>query len=166
MKYIFLDIDGVLNSDDWDNSEEFKKESAGMPSALIIMVNHYLHLDPKAVKLINDLVDRSGAEVVLSSTWRIKYSPEEVTKMLQGRGATFTIKTCTPRVYGKFSERIPRGKEIAKYISDLQAAPESFVIIDDIDDMIHLKKHLVLTDVKTGITMADVEKCLKILNKE
>lgn len=167
MKIIFLDIDGVLNSSKYDKSDYYKTATAGMSDAEVMLIAHHLHLDPEAVKILNDLVTRSGATVVLSSTWRTKYSPKEMTEMLKGRGGTFEVSDKTPVLFGmKFSESIPRGKEIAKYLKDLPEQPESFVILDDYEDMIHLKKFLVRTDWNFGLTQDDVEKALKILNGE
>ena len=55
-KIIFLDIDGVLNSIDYF---EHTKHCKG-----------YSEINPKKVKLLKEIVDRTGAEIVLSSTWR------------------------------------------------------------------------------------------------
>lgn len=164
MKIIFLDIDGVFNSAEYDKSERYLMETVGMSDAEIMLIAHHTHLDPLAIQVFNGLVKHSGAEVVLSSTWRVRYSPEEMTKMFKDRGGEFEIKTATPVLYGKLSERIPRGKEIAAYLKALEKQPESFVILDDHDDMVHLKPYLVKTNVKYGLTKDDVEKALKILN--
>ena len=165
MKYIFLDIDGVLNSDTYCTSPEYLHETRQMTDQLIMLVNHYVLLDPQAINRLNDLVKRSGAIVVLSSTWREKYSPVEITKMMQDRGATFTVTASTPVLHGKVnSSRIPRGKEIVTYIDGLKEKPESFVILDDHDDMLSLTKVLVRTTMKLGLTADDVEKALNILN--
>jgi histidinol phosphatase-like enzyme len=164
MKIIFLDIDGVLNSSDYVNSLPYLMETKDMSDAEIMLIAHHTHLDPLAIKVLNDLVKRSGAEVVLSSTWRAKYSVDEMNKMLKDRGAEFTISAATPILFGKLSSRIPRGKEIAHYLKMLETQPDSFVIIDDHDDMIHLKPKLVKTSMKHGLTEADVEAALKILN--
>lgn len=164
MKYIFLDIDGVLNSEDYGRSEFYLISTAGLSDAEIMLTYHHHHLDPKAIQILNDLVKRSGAEVVLSSTWRGRYSPEEMTAMLKDRGGDFEIKEATPKLFGKISARIPRGKEIEHFLKLLEKQPESFVILDDHDDMLHLMPHLVLTDMEHGLTTDDVEKALKILN--
>lgn len=166
MKIIFLDIDGVLNSRTYGDSEFYLISTAGMSDAEIMLIAHHTHLDPLAIKTLNDLVKRSGAEVVLSSTWRGKYTPEEMTAMLKDRGGDFDIKASTPKLFGKISPRIPRGKEIAAYLSKLEVQPESFVILDDHDDMLHLKPFLVQTTMEHGLTVEDVEKALKILNPE
>lgn len=56
MKVIFLDIDGVLNSMDWF---EKVKDRAGNNE-----------INPDKVKLLKEIVDRTGANIVLSSTWK------------------------------------------------------------------------------------------------
>lgn len=166
MKLIFLDIDGVFNSAEYDRSERYLLETAGMSDTEIMLIAHHTHLDPEAIKIFNDLVERSGAEVILSSTWRAKYSVHEMNEMLKDRGATFKISAATPILFGKLSARTPRGKEIAHYLKMLEKQPESFVILDDHDDMLHLKTNLIQTNVKFGLTKNDVEKALKILNPE
>lgn len=167
MKIVFLDIDGVFNSCEYNKSERYLLETAGMSDAEIMLIAHYTHLDPLSIQIFNGLIKRSGAIVVLSSTWRGRYSPEEMTKMFHDRGGEFEVKDATPILHGKInSSRIPRGKEIAAYLSALDEQPESFVIFDDHDDMLHLKQNLVQTNIKTGITQEDVERALKILNGE
>ncbi len=130
-----------------------------------MLVAHYLHLDPDALKLVNDLVDRSGAEVVLSSTWRTKYSPAEVTKMMQDRGATFTIKNSTPRQPSFSSHFVSRGQEIRAYLDYIKAQgiDPDYVILDDRYDMDNLNNHLVQTTMKYGLTKEHIEKALDIL---
>lgn len=56
MKIIFLDFDGVLNSIDWC------EKNAG--------VIGFSEINPDKVKLLKEIVDRTGAKLVLSSTWR------------------------------------------------------------------------------------------------
>ena len=167
MKIIFLDIDGVCNSNNYFSSPEYLKESGGSSDALVMLVNHHWHLDPKAIALVNQLVDKSGAEVVISSTWKSKYSEEEFNKMFSERGATFKVVGRTPHLYGrKFSEDVPRGREIKAYLDALSEQPESFVILDDRDDMNQLFKFLVKTNYTNGLAQYHVDRALKILNGE
>lgn len=158
MKLIFLDIDGVLNSSTYFFSKEYLDETEHMSDAELMLLEHPSNLDPTALKLINHIVNESGAQVVMSSSWRMKYSIEEWTEMMQKRGATFKISGRTP----KFSDTT-RGTEIMDFINSMRNRPDSIVIIDDHSDMDNLKKYLVLTNAKFGITMQDVEKALQIL---
>lgn len=65
MKIIFLDIDGVLNT-----SETLKHSHNGI-----------IGIDPYRVLLLDRIVEATGAEVVLSSSWR-KGHYEELKKSL------------------------------------------------------------------------------------
>ena len=51
MKLIFLDVDGVLNSAEWLETNQGE-------------------IDPAKVRLLKQMIDATGAKVVLSSTWR------------------------------------------------------------------------------------------------
>ena len=168
MKILFLDIDGVLNSDVYMASDEYYNacKDAGIKnhrSYEVVTKAHHLHIDPAGVKLLNDLIAKSGVKVVLSSTWRIRYSLEEMNAMLQGRGATFEVTDATPV---KMSWR-PRGSEVAEYLRDLEEeegiVPEAFVILDDRDEFPKQQDHFVHTPEATGITQEHVDKALKIL---
>ena len=57
MKVIFLDIDGVLNSDDYI---DIAKNSQGIER----------HIDIDKVKLLKKAIDETGAKTVLTSSWR------------------------------------------------------------------------------------------------
>ena len=52
MKVIFLDIDGVLNSNDW----YVKTRGIGGYNGGDV--------DPKCIELINDLIDATGAKII------------------------------------------------------------------------------------------------------
>lgn len=164
-KIIFLDIDGVLNSRVYTTSASYLKETEGISVPELMLIRHDLHIDPLAVALLNDLIDKSGADVVLSSTWRSKYPPDAITELMGTRGFKYKVVDSTPVLFGKVdSSRIPRGKEISAYLRSLPEWPDGFVILDDNDDMLHLKNHLVLTSKRTGLTSDDVVRALKILN--
>lgn len=166
-KIIFLDIDGCLNSNEYFSSSAYLEESGGKSDALIVLVNHYLHLDPAALKLVNELVDQSGAEVVISSTWKSKYSEEEFNKMFTDRGATFKVVGRTPHIdSNRSSKKITRGREIQTYLDSLDVKPDAFVIIDDRDDMNQFFKFLVKTSFQDGFQRIHLERALKILNGE
>ncbi len=170
MKLIFLDFDGVLNSQKFMRSQFFKDSITGLTDAELYLLKYEYMIDPEAVKLVNDLVARSGAQVVASTSHRTRYTIDEMNTMLKNRGATFEITAKTPRgMPKKFSVCVDRGDEIQEYLSLLEAVGEeveSFVILDDNNNMLHLTKHLVLTRDRVGLTQEDVEDALKILNGE
>ena len=155
VKVIFLDFDGVLNS--------------------LAFLNGGAHelgdLDPAAVARLERLVARSGAKVVISSTWRLKYSPAELRARLAAQGFTGEIIDCTPELpagsvpaSGYF---FPRCQEIRAWLTSRRVAPERFVILDDadfeVDELAELQSCFVRTDVAHGLVDADVEIALRIL---
>ena len=169
MKIIFLDIDGVLNSDVYMASDEYFNscKDAGIKdhrSYEVVTKAHHLHLDPSAVKLLNSLVEKTEAKVVLSSTWRLIYSLEDLNAMLTRRGATFEVTDKTP---SKMSFRL-REFDVQEYLSDLKhykgVVPESFVILDDLPQFPELVKHFVHISEKTGLTQEYVDRAIKILS--
>ena len=62
---IFLDIDGVLNSDKYFSSIEDKEDTYIDPAAKLL-----LDIDMTKVKLLLKVVRISQAKIVISSTWR------------------------------------------------------------------------------------------------
>ena len=56
---IFLDIDGVLNSDIW-----YRSQAAGTAQSNDLLQ----HLDPHAIGLLNQVIYKTNAKVVISST--------------------------------------------------------------------------------------------------
>lgn len=170
MKLVFLDFDGVLNSQKFMRSQFFKDSIAGLTDAELYLLKYEYMLDPEAIKLVNDLVARSGAQVVASTSHRTRYTIDEMNTMLKNRGATFEIEAKTPRgMPKKFSLSVDRGDEIQEYLSLLEEvgeAVEGFVILDDFNNMGDLSDHLVLTRDRVGLTSEDVENALKILNGE
>lgn len=171
MKILFLDIDGVLNSDVYMASDEYFTacKDAGIKdhrSYEVVTKAHHLHIDPAAVKILNDLIAKSGVKVVLSSTWRIRYSLEEMNEMLKSRGATFEVTDKTP---AKMSYRQRQG-DIREYLEDLKdeegIIPEAFVILDDMQEFPNYKANFVYTPEKTGLTQEHVDQALKILGVE
>ena len=135
MKVIFLDIDGVLNY-------------RGMSDVC-----------PKAVSLLNDLLEKTGANIVISSSWRIYMSMIRIREELVGAGFRFTerIIGSTPCV----PER-ERGYEIKLWLK--QVPVDKFVILDDCDDVGNLFPFLVKTDTFIGLQQVHVDKALGILS--
>lgn len=111
MKIVFLDIDGVLL-----NLESY---SGGQRP------------DPKCLERLNRITDQTGAKIVVSSSWR--YDPN-IAKVLKGWGVTASIIGVTPCL----AISRTRGEEIFAWLQehkDGYLGVESFVVIDDDDDM-------------------------------
>jgi hypothetical protein len=137
MKVIFLDIDGVLNSDKTPNPRKFP----------------YV-VDKKLLARFKTLVRRTGAKVVLSSTWRC-----DPVGLFAARhwGIPF-IDVCPDR------PRSPRRREITSWLAD-HPKVNRFVVIDDEDDELD-DLPLFQPSSKTGLTAKIVKGVEKYLNGE
>ena len=134
---VFLDIDGVL--------------------APIRTWDRYGDLDPACVEVLNEIVTRGEADVVVSSTWRYGKSVAELQAMLEAQGFT-------GRVVDKTPTGIPgagRGDEIAAWLAEHPVS--GYVIIDDHADMGGLAGRLVQTQPAHGLQPADAARALAIL---
>lgn len=161
MKLIFLDFDGVLNSRKWMEGFHQKVREYNKPESTIL-VEPEDALDPTPVELINQLVEKSGAKVIISSSWRILHGLESLNKILKNAGAKFEAIDTTPRTYEE------RGIEIQQYLDYLKSKGdevESFVIIDDDSDMAHFlnTKHFIKTAFEFGFMEWHLEEALKVL---
>jgi len=138
MKVLFLDIDGVLNSDDnlsvqsclWHIDKKHKSR------------DEYGHLfDERCVRWLNYIIYKTGCKIVISSTWR--HSGLEIMKLMwQKRDLPGEIIGCTPNevseniisLYAAKNNEADRGYEIQEWINTHK--PERYCIVDDENDML------------------------------
>lgn len=166
MKVIFLDVDGVLNSMAY--FEELKKSGKILHSD-----EGYNDISEFHLQMLAKIVEKTGAKVVLCSTWRVLQEPDKpelytMYKYLEEELGRYKIEIVdsTP------IERMNRPKEIKTW---LEKNPiESFVILDDDFSPKHyqefgLEEHLVQTRYfcwkvsEGGLQQEHVDKAIKIL---
>lgn len=100
MKVIFLDHDGVIClSNNWGG--RFKKEGYNDKSSP--MDRRMDDFDKKAVKVLNEILEESGAEIVISSDWKLHGTLDEIKEMYRTRGIKEPI-ACTPRLQDEDEE--------------------------------------------------------------
>ena len=129
MRICFCDFDGVLNSHSFFNSTENKEGPAGA-------------IDPKAVARLNAIIAKTGAKVVVSSSWRYGRSVAVLQAILEERGFVGEVIDKTPdavdvphiddvsihahALYVAYA----RGAEIKQWL-DQHPEVKSFVVLDD-----------------------------------
>lgn len=144
-KIIFLDFDGVIiNQKSWS-------KASGMRA----------NPDEDCIRALNHITDSTGARIVVSSTWRRLKIPGELRVMLQGWGVTGQFIGVTPSGMALTE----RGQEIAEWLKYKQHKVESFVIIDDDNDMGDLLPKLIQTHFSVGLTMEDAKEAIARLNQ-
>lgn len=165
MKLIFLDIDGVLNSRDYFESERYKRAQEGDPRPYQTVE---AQLDDEAVERLQRLVLATGAAVVVSSTWRLSHPLPVLNQLLRRKGFFSAAAIgATPQFVNR-----PRGEEILEWLRCLNIEPTifrwwehapPFVILDDDSDMDPLEKRLVQTSMQTGLLDEHVERAIALL---
>jgi len=154
VKVIFLDIDGVVNHVD----------------TRVKTHNGWCFVDNELVARIKKIVDATGAEIVLSSTWRLGWIQGENDGSSLELQQDFNELRAKFREFGmEFYDRTPlmngfdRGNEIGAWLKE-HTDIESYIILDDFDDMGEYGIHLLLTSAATGITESDVNIAIDFLN--
>lgn len=155
MKIIFLDFDGVI-------STQRKR----------------YHLDEEKMLLVKEICDKTGAKIVITSSWR-RHTLEDTIKSitLEEEKKGFTpflmpelVVGITERIFA-FSitnrekhYRVPRGLEIYIYLKNNEDI-ESYVILDDDSDMLLWQQpYFIKTDTYKGLSEKDVEKAIRLLS--
>jgi phosphoglycolate phosphatase-like HAD superfamily hydrolase len=152
LRLIFLDFDGVLVT-----RKSWYVRSGNMATG-----------DPDCVKALNRILEAAGADIVVSSTWRIGNSIAQLQEILSSWGVIGEVLDKTPRLIetcGSLYVARPRGDEIATFLENYQSV-ESFVILDDDADMGELLPRLVQTTFELGLTEADADKAIALLQEE
>ena len=143
MKVIFVDVDGVLNSDDFIDSVKGKQD-----------------IDIKTVLLLKRAIEETGAKIVMDTSFRYTQSFLKVQEMLLQNGIMFDK---TPFIDNE------RGKEIKQYLSKHKDI-EDYILLDDVvfpdfDD--ELLSHLIKMDdtntrgIGKGLQEKDVEEIIR-----
>src|SRR5256714_13372830 len=101
------------------------------------------------MQLLNAILTRDGATVVVTSTLRYGRTVAELQVMLESQGFTGRVVDKTPTG----TPGAARGEEIAVLLAE--NAVDGYVIIDDHADMGELRTHLVQTDSAHRLRPAD-----------
>ena len=171
-KILFLDFDGVLNSENWCYSPAAK---------------HWygvFGLDSEKITLLDEIVERTGCEIVISSSWRAGKTVADLKFILSyfGMKNVDAVVDKTPyagEVMNRYSEHLDRkaedvlvahwdrGLEIFGWLldhapqncstQDFNAEVSGIAIVDDNDDMWRLLPKLVKTTWKRGMNRKHVE---------
>jgi hypothetical protein len=160
MKVIFLDVDGVLNSEVSREQERNNFDNWMEHEVSEMHVNN-----------LKKIVDATGAQIVLSSSWRFDHPKatgrdfivDPLMKVLDRKlkAVGLDIIDVTPDLRGKI-----RGAEIQDWLGR-HSEVERFVILDDdVDMMEEQKPFFVNTTFKNGLTEDLANKAIEILNKD
>jgi len=154
-RILFLDIDGVLNSNAYLLDNAAKHKGLLIPGRdddwAVSMI------DPARVTRLNNIINRISARVVLSSSWRCGWELERIEGFLRDRDYAHTLEDATPRLYGQ-----ERHVEIKRWLEIYSQPLSCFAILDDdLDAGVGLARHFV--HVADGLEDEHVETAVRIL---
>jgi hypothetical protein len=158
-KIIFLDIDGVLNTENFICAYHYIRTGKKDPDIVIPIQDEFGDMfDPMAVRALKYIIEETGAKIVISSTWR--HSGLKVMQLMwEMRDLPGEVIDVTPFLNG------PRGEEIAEWLRENQT--DQYVIIDDDSDMLfEQKQNFVQTNFRYGLTFDKADEVISILNKD
>ena len=163
MKVIFLDIDGVLNSQKYfienhqDNLIYHKVYNSNtIEDKLKLQI---LDIDLEKLELIMKIVYETDAKIVISSSWRKLRIWPLLEDYLISKG--LPIIDVTPKLND-------RGEEIRTYLKE-HSKIDTFIILDDevFKDFYELENYLIKTDFyDEGLTEEDANEAIKILKRK
>ena len=184
MKVIFLDHDGVIClSNNWGNRFKKQKDWGGrklsMTTLEMPVEYRFDDFDEKAVNVLNEILEETGAEIVVSSDWKRWATVEEMGEYYESKGIIKKPIAFTDSILYDDYEDFPwhrkceleqtRSLEIAQYLG-LNTVITHWVAIDDLNMSLKLEgdkewglKNFVLTPIDNeGIKQTGIKD--KILN--
>ena len=159
-KVIFLDFDGVLNTKYWDRNATIDRYGYAF--------------DPNAVANLKKILDETGADIVISSSWK-SMGLTNLRKMWEDRKLPGHVIDVTPNSMGdEFLLHADldngdllsiRGQEIKEWLMLHENGISHYAILDDMNDVLHEQQpHFVWIDPEVGITEGNAAQAIMILN--
>lgn len=132
---IFLDIDGVINPSRKKNSYCL---DYNLPNVLAKKLNHpkiatlnaylvnqvYYCFSKESIQLLKQLIEKYDAQIIITSSWRIVYSLEQLQTMFDIFDLGKYVKSVTALIS-------PRTKAIQEFINENNVT--SYIVLDDFD---------------------------------
>jgi hypothetical protein len=135
MRVLFTDIDGVLNPH-WRTK-----------------------WSKPAISIYNQLCEQFDLKIVITSTWRLNHTIEELQEIFTKQGITTPIYDFTPHI-----DQADRGIEIKEWLNN--NAVDNFVIIDDkTSDIERHINNVVKCRSWIGLTRDEYKEIERILNE-
>lgn len=164
-KVIFLDIDGVLNTE--------RQHDRCVEAGLAYVDNFGYAFDPVSVANLKRIVDKTEADIVISSSWKF-WGLSTMQKLWASRELPGKIIDVTPNNVSDEMllsvdldlMELPAGKgsEIKEWLSANGSQVTNYAILDDLPDMLpEQQSHFVQTDPRIGITEDDADRVITIL---
>lgn len=161
-KFIFLDFDGVLNSE----SNYRKMQMAGQPTK----DNYGTIFDKTCVEALRNIIEATDADIVIASSWRYLLDLSTLREMWSVRGLPGHIHSITPvKFITNPFDSLTRGKEVEEWFKLHHQNEDNcpYIIIDDENEyMTKQLSHFVWTYPERGLCQQDTERAINILSNK
>jgi hypothetical protein len=162
MKVIFLDVDGVINSNFWLENHE-KEISDGTL------------IDKDKIELLVQIVHKTGAELVMHSGWRYWFDNDMKPIRKEAQNLIDLLLESGLSIYAMTPDLTTEEIRKAKMFSKVKAAEiflwleqnpniDNWIVLDDID--LHndeLANRQIQTNPEIGLTEKDADKAIEML---
>ena len=154
MKIIFLDFDGVMDTAYYDHMLSKQGLPGNDPYGTVF--------DPNCVHNLRRIIDNTGADIVVSSSWKHFMTYKEFLEMWDARGLPGFVTDVTPIP----DMRRNRGDEIDSWLNECNVECQ-YVIIDDLDGSNfneHQIPRLLVVNPFFGLDEETAERAIYLLN--
>ena len=154
MKIIFLDFDGVMDTAYYDHMLSKQGLPGNDPYGTVF--------DPNCVHNLRRIIDNTGADIVVSSSWKHFMTYKEFLEMWDARGLPGFVTDVTPIP----DMRKNRGDEIDAWLNECNVECQ-YVIIDDLDGSNfneHQIPRLLVVNPFFGLDEDTAERAIYLLN--
>ena len=155
MKIIFLDFDGVMDTAYYD----LVVTKEGLPEK----DSYGTVFDPDCVRNLKEIIDETGADIVVTSTCKYFMTYKDFLDMWEHRNLPGFVTDVTPTL----SAKSKRGDEIDAWLDECPAECQ-YVIIDDLDGSNfneHQIPRLLVVNPFNGIDEEIAERAIALLNQ-
>lgn len=153
-RIIFLDFDGVLNTEYYQGLLQFQGKQW--------QDEHGAFFDPKAVRQLKRIIDAMDADIVVESSWKY-LGLEAMQELWRVRDLPRRVIDITPSL----TDNASKGGEIAAWLSEHATPDTRYVVIDDeyvvLDSQI---PYFIWTNPYEGLTEGQADRAILILNRE
>ena len=152
-RIIFLDFDGVLNTEYYQGLLQFQgKQWQDQYGAFF---------DPRAVRQLKRVIDATGADIVVESSWKY-LGLEAMQELWRVRNLPGRVIDITPSLTGNAS----KGEGISAWLSEYAMPDARYVIIDDEYVMLDAQiPFFIWTNPYEGLTEEQADRAISILHR-
>lgn len=153
-KVIFLDIDGPLATDECFAKTEMK------------FGKRLYKWNENCVKVLNEILNETGAEIVLSSDWRKYFTMDELDQIFKWNNVDKSPVAITDELKHRFSSSNDEDRiyQLDRFLKNNEI--KNWVCVDDLDLNSDLVKNFVRVETELGLSADGVkEKLILFLNQ-